>query len=130
MTKQSQILIWGLVCLCGTGCAVVAQEHSEHPDDISQQLFETYIARGGMVNASTRTAAEQIVAERGRDSGFWRTILKELQKGEEGSEVGCVHVRGGLTAGLWRGSQDEAGLEIMVGEGESKDLTQEPCGDG
>ena len=98
MMKQSQILIWGLACLCGTGCAAVAQERSEHPDDISQQLFETYIARGRMVSSSTRLAAAHIVAERGRNSGFWRTILKELQKGDEGSEVGCVHVLGKMLA--------------------------------
>jgi hypothetical protein len=76
----------------------LVQERSDQPDDISQQLFETYVARGGLVNTSTRIAAEHIVAERGRDSGFWRSILKELQKGDEESEVGCVHVLGKMLA--------------------------------
>jgi hypothetical protein len=61
-------------------------------------VFETYIARGRMVNTSTRMAAAHIIAERARDSGIWRSILKELQKGDEGSEVGCVHVLGKMLA--------------------------------
>ena len=66
----------------------LAQRGDDYPDDISQQLFDTYLARRGKINASTFRAAAQIVAERGRDSGFWRSVLKELQKDEEQSEVG------------------------------------------
>jgi len=97
MTKRYQVLCTA-VCLWGVGLAALGQGRSEHPDDISQQLFETYIARGRMVNTSTRMAAAHIVAERGRASGFWRTVLKELQKGDEGSEVGCAHVLGKMLA--------------------------------
>lgn len=98
MKKCSHILMWSVACLWGIGCAALVQGRDEPPDEISQRLFETYIARGRMVNSSTRTAAEHIVAERGRDSGFWKTILVELQKDDEESEMGCVHLLGKMLA--------------------------------
>jgi hypothetical protein len=39
-------------------------------------------------------AASYIIAERGRNNGFWRHVLSELQNGKEESEVGCVRILG------------------------------------
>ena len=76
----------------------LAPRRDDYPDDISQQVFDTYIAGRGKINSSTYGAAVHIVAERGRTSGFWKSVLKELQKGEERTEAACVHVLGKMLA--------------------------------
>jgi hypothetical protein len=68
------------------------------PDEISRLLFDAYIARPGKINTSTVMAASQIIADRGRDSGFWKHVLAELQKGDERNEVGCVRILGNMLA--------------------------------
>jgi hypothetical protein len=77
---------------------VIGQEPEKRPDDICQRLFETYIARRGKINTATVMAASHIVAERGRNTGFWRNVLQELRKDDERSEVGCVRVLGKMLA--------------------------------
>lgn len=77
---------------------MAAEESMDQPDQISQMLFDAYIARRGMINWSTIAAASHIVAERGRNSGFWKIVFSELQRGKEDSEIGCVRVLGMMLA--------------------------------
>lgn len=67
-------------------------------DEISRLLFDAYIARPGKINTSTILAASHIVADRGRESGFWKEVLAELKSGDEHSEVGCVRILGSMLA--------------------------------
>lgn len=76
----------------------IGQELDKNADDICQRLFETYIARRGKINSSTVMAASHIVAERGRNTGYWRNVLRELRKGDDDSEIGCVRVLGKMLA--------------------------------
>ena len=75
-----------------------AKEIKDQPDQLCQMLFDGCIARRGKINTSTVMAASHIVAGRGRNTGFWTTVLRELQKGEEQSEIGCVRVLGKMLA--------------------------------
>lgn len=84
-----------LACLLSPG---VTQAQDQPADDLSRQLFETYVARQVKINTSTVMAASHIVAERGRESGFWKVVLAELQKNNEQSELGCVRVLGMMLA--------------------------------
>lgn len=95
---------------CGVGVAllaafsllltmpVVGENQEQKPDDICQRLFETYLARRDKINTSTIMAASHIVAERGRNTGFWKNVLQELQSDNEKSEIQCVHVLGKMLA--------------------------------
>ena len=67
-------------------------------DNLTRELFETYVVRPVKVNTSTVLAASHIVAERGRESGYWKVIFAELKKGNEQSELGCVRVLGKMLA--------------------------------
>lgn len=96
----------------------LAQRRDDYPDEISQQLFDTYLARRGKINVSTFRAAAHIVAERGRMIGFWKTILAELQKGDENSEVGCVYVLGKMLA------VDAHARDVMRREKETGEIGQ------
>lgn len=91
------VVVGSGLCFGGVASSDGRSEHVD-VDELSQQLFETYIARRGKINSSTYRAAAQIVAERSRNSGFWRSILTELQKGKEENEMGCVHVLGKMLA--------------------------------
>jgi hypothetical protein len=75
---------------------VAAQERA--PDELSQLLFDTYLARPGKHNTPTVMAASQIVADRGRESGFWKNVLAELKTNDEHSEVNCVRILGNMLA--------------------------------
>jgi hypothetical protein len=77
----------------------IAAAQERAPDEISQLLFDAYIARPGKINTSTVMAASQIIADRGRESGFWKNVLAELQKGDERNEIGCVRILGNMLAG-------------------------------
>jgi hypothetical protein len=82
----------GWALLVGSG--IPAQDLDPESDQLSQLLFDTYLVRRGKINTETRRAASHIVAERGRENGFWRQVLKELQKNREESEIACVEVLG------------------------------------
>lgn len=82
----------------GSASPVVRAEEGQKPDEICRLLFDTYIARRGKINTSTIMAASHIVAERGRNTGFWRNVLQELRKDNEDSEIGCVRVLGKMLA--------------------------------
>lgn len=97
-------------------------EQNNSPDDICQRLFETYIARRGKINTSSIMAASHIVAERGRNTGFWRTVLEELRKGKEKSEAGCVRVLGKML------SIDAAARDVIRREKETGELSQWKAG--
>ncbi len=85
-----------VVMLAATFPKAVAEE--TQPDPLCQMLFDTYIAGGGKIDTSTLMAASHIVAERGRQTGFWRVVLRELQRGKEHGEIGCVRVLGKMLA--------------------------------
>lgn len=90
--------LFSLVVGCLLSQAAIGQELDNKPDDICQRLFETYIARRGKINTSTVMAASHIVAERGRNTGFWKNVLQELRNDNEDSEIGCVRVLGKMLA--------------------------------
>jgi hypothetical protein len=75
----------------------VAQERHE-ADALTRQLFEQYVARQGKINTASVMAATHLVAERGRETGFWKEVLAELRRGDPNSEIGCVRVLGKMLA--------------------------------
>src|SRR5262245_28761636 len=90
------ILLIVLALVASLPRIAAAQERA--PDEISQLLFDAYLARQGKINTSTVLAASQIVAERGRDSGFWRNVLEELKRNDERNEIACVRILGNMLA--------------------------------
>ncbi len=94
MLKKSVI-----ACAVSAGLAlfattVGADRIGPEPDRLCQMLFDEYVVGTGKIDSSLELAASQIVAARGRGRGFWRDVLRELQKDDEKSELGCVRVLG------------------------------------
>ena len=113
MTKIVAFLVTSLACVPRGGSA---EETTDQPDHLSQMLFDTYLAHGGKANTTTVMAASHIVAERGRDTGFWREVLAELKKKNEQSEIGCVRVLGKMLA------IDAAARDVMRREQETGEI--------
>ena len=86
-------LLATLACMPG-----IAGAQDRPADEISKLLFDSYIARPGKISTDTVMAASQIIAERGRESGFWRNVLAELKKENEQNEIGCVRILGKMLA--------------------------------
>jgi hypothetical protein len=71
----------------------------EHPaDEVTRQLFHQYVARQGKITTESVLAATHLVAERGRETGFWKEVLAELRRNNPNSEIGCVRVLGKMLA--------------------------------
>jgi hypothetical protein len=98
MSKVKTIPFLLLVIFASTVFSGASEEVTNPTDQLCQMLFDTYLARQGMINTSTIKAASHIVAERGRDTGFWKIVLRELQSGHQESELGCVRVLGNMLA--------------------------------
>lgn len=98
MILITTVLFLMMAAVAGPKPGAVTAAAEDQPDQLSQMLFDAYIARRGKINTSTVMAASHIVAERGRVTGFWKTVLRELQKGNERSEIGCVRVLGKMLA--------------------------------
>jgi len=84
-----------IVVLAAT--AVFSQEAAderEAPDAICKALFDEYIVRARKVPGDDITAAIQLIASRGRTTGFWRIVFAELQADSDQSEVPCVRILG------------------------------------
>ena len=91
---------WIVLVLLALAMSVprIATAQDPSPDELSQMLFDAYLARPGKINTSTVMAASQIVADRGRETGFWKNVLAELQTDDEHSEVACVRILGNMLA--------------------------------
>jgi hypothetical protein len=76
---------------------VPAGAQDRQPDELTRQLFEQYL-RGGKIDTASVMAATQLVAERGRENGFWKDILAELKRNNQNSEIECVRVLGKMLA--------------------------------
>src|SRR5262249_7608021 len=87
------ILPWLVMLVSG-----VAIAQDRQVDEITQQLFEQYVAQQGKINTESVMAATHLVAERGRESGFWKNVLAELRRNNHHSEIGCVRVLGKMLA--------------------------------
>ena len=108
-------LVASLACV---PLGVSVEEDTDQPDQLSQMLFDTYLVHGRMVNTSTMMAASHIVAERGRNTGYWREVLAELRKGKEQNEIGCVQVLGKMLA------IDAAAHDVIRREKETGEIGQ------
>src|SRR5262245_15481321 len=75
-----------------------ANADDRQADRLCELLFAEYLSRPVKVGEDTILAAELIVAERGRETGFWKTVLAELKKGNQSNEVQCVRVLGRMLA--------------------------------
>src|SRR5262249_4203919 len=91
MTSRSipLILLWIVLPVSG-----VARAQDRPVDEVTQQLFEQYVARQGKINTESVMAATHLVAERGRETGFWKKVLAELRRNNQHSEIGCIRVLG------------------------------------
>lgn len=83
-------------CAVVRGGSAVAQDLQA--DQVTQHLFEQYVVRQGKINTESIMAATHLVAERGRESGFWKNVLAEFQRDNPPSEIGCVRVLGKMLA--------------------------------
>ncbi|MEX2287219.1 MAG: hypothetical protein WD648_09030 [Planctomycetaceae bacterium] len=78
--------------------ALVVEADEQPTDQVCELLFEGYIARQVKINTDTIRAAEHIVAERGRGTGFWKIVLAKLKANDPANEIGCVRVLGKMLA--------------------------------
>ncbi len=62
------------------GSPSVAQPHPRPSDLVCVMLFDQYIGRSGKIPGDSVAAAIHLVAVRGRNNGFWRTVLREFDK--------------------------------------------------
>lgn len=118
MAKVRTLLLSTAALLMIFALRVSAQTQESKPDQICKLLFEAYIVRRGKINTSTIMAASHIVAEIGRNTGFWRNVLSELQKNNEESEIGCVRVLGKML------SIDAAARNVIRRERETGEIGQ------
>lgn len=95
MISRSIPLILLTVVVLVSGIAVAQDRQA---DEITQQLFQQYVARQGKIDSESVMAATHLVAERGRETGFWKNVLAELNRNDERSEIGCVRVLGKMLA--------------------------------
>lgn len=91
-SKWPWVVLTGFALLFGMGLS--ARDAEPQQDQLCRMLFDTYMTGRGKIQTRTITAASHIIAERGRDSGFWQHVLGELRKNNESSELGCVRVLG------------------------------------
>jgi hypothetical protein len=96
MRRGLSMVLTELVVLLFVGSVIAADRQLE--DSVTQQLFDQYIARQGKIDSESIKAATHLVAVRGRGTGFWKTVLAELKRGNEHSEIGCVRVLGKMLA--------------------------------
>lgn len=111
---EARSIVLGLLATLAS-MAATAGAQDRPADEISKLLFDTYIARPGKIETSTLMAAEHIIAQRGRESGFWKKVLAELQTDDEYSEVGCVRILGNMLA-RDAGARDGIRRERETGE--------------
>lgn len=90
----------------------------EQPDAICKALFDEYIVRVSKIPGDDITAAIQLIASRGRERGFWRTVLAELKADNEQSEVGCVRILGRML------EVDATARDVIQRERETGDVGQ------
>lgn len=91
--QRGTLVLFALLLLPGVCAAQVSKS-----DEVTQQLFEQYVARQGKINTQSVMAATHLVAERGRETGFWKIVLAELRRDNQQSEIGCVRVLGKMLA--------------------------------
>jgi hypothetical protein len=60
--------------------APAADVVTDKPDVVTDQLFREYVAVNGKIDSSSVDAAIELVATRGVDNGYWRTVLAEFEK--------------------------------------------------
>jgi hypothetical protein len=77
-----------------TLCLEPTRAQDQAGDELTRQLFEQYVARRSKISTESILAATHLVAERGRRNGFWKSVLAELRRNDEQSEIGCVRVLG------------------------------------
>jgi hypothetical protein len=94
---------------------IAADAQNPRPDKLCELLFDAYIARPVKESSTTVMAAAEIVADRGRETGFWRTVLEKLKTNDEHSEIGCVRVLGMMLAAD-AGARDAIRLQKETGE--------------
>jgi hypothetical protein len=93
LIQRGSLVLIALSFLSGVCAAQVSKS-----DDVTQKLFEQYIVRQAKVNTESVMAATLLVAERGRETGFWKTVVEELKRNNQHSEIGCVRVLGKMLA--------------------------------
>jgi hypothetical protein len=89
-----------LLLLLAWGGAALERAAAQNPavDQVTAQLFEQYVARQAKIDSESVMAATHLVAARGRETGFWKVVLAELQQDNPGSEIGCLRVLGKMLA--------------------------------
>lgn len=79
--------VWGIECTGANGLA-------GGEDRLCGTLFEEYVVSAAWVRDSDLEAVCQIIASRGRESGFWTRVLAELRKGNKKTEMASVKILG------------------------------------
>lgn len=58
----------------------LAEEETPRVDALTEQLFRQYVAVNGKIDSDDVQAAIELVASRGVENGYWRTVLAEFEK--------------------------------------------------
>ena len=83
-----------IINLVFTMSAVAGPEAPKEPDPICQALFQEYIVRSGKVPTEDILAATELIASRGRATGFWKPVLEGLRKVSGWDEIRYVRILG------------------------------------
>lgn len=72
---------------------------SSKPDPICQALFDAYIVRRGKIASEDILAASDLIASRGRSTGFWKQVREGLRRADRDTDERVyVHILGNMLA--------------------------------
>ncbi len=82
-----------LVFACVTPAPAAPDTRAE-PDAICAALFREYIAGPHMIPTEDVLAASDLIASRGRTTGFWNSVLEGMRSAKGWDEALCVRILG------------------------------------
>jgi len=98
-SRISRIIFCTTIVLFACPVWVAAGPQAQTPPDaICQALFQEYIVRSGKISTSDELAAAELIASRGRTTGFWKPVLEGLRTVKGWDEIRYVRILGLMLA--------------------------------
>lgn len=97
MAQCWRVVVLALVAVMCACCSFAAVEEQGETDEICQLLFDEYVVPKAKGYRSE--AAQELIADRGRMTGFWKPVLEELRKNDSRSALSCLDILGLMLQG-------------------------------